>query len=397
MSCERYLLISSDAHAGLPLRRYRDYLESRYHAAFDAELPAEMARRQLEKDTFMDEAFEAQWLQGIVPTGLTGAWDSAERERQQDAVGIAGEIIFPDGLTDFNAPPFNAGFTLPVGEGIDPELQWAGARAHNRWIAEFCAESPLRRAGLAVVPVLYDVEAAVAEIRQAKRSGLRGLVIPAVCAPHPEYNSPRYEPIWAVCEELGMVVHTHGGAAPYYGRSTDPGIMGIYMTEFAWWAYRPVWFLIWAGVFERHPRLQFVVTELGANWVPLLKSVMDHRFERNHVTAKLGDYHGELRLRPSEYFDRNVSIGSSFAPRSDVTARHAIGLDNIMWGADYPHPEGLWPEVGGFLRESFHDVPEDERRAMMGLNAAALYGFDVEGLAPLVDRIGPRREDLDGS
>lgn len=136
-------------------------------------------------------------------------------------------MIFSDAPTDFNAPLFNAGFTLPVGEGIDPELQWAGARAHNRWIAEFCDDSPARRAGLAVVPVLYDVEKAVAEIRSAKSRGLRGLVIPAVCGAFPEYVSPRSEPVWAVCEELEMVVHTHGGTAPYSGRSTDPGILGI--------------------------------------------------------------------------------------------------------------------------------------------------------------------------
>jgi len=390
---DRYLVISTDAHAGLPLRDYREWLDPKYRAAFDEAMPGEMAARQAEKDLFLDKDFEAEWMQGRVPEGLRGAWDSSERNRQLDAEGIAGEVIYPDGVTEMNAPPFAAGFTLPC-EGVDPELQWAGARAHNRWIAEFCRESPERRAGLAILPLLYDIDLALAEICRAKQDGLRGVVIPAVFGSHPGYNSPRYEPVWALCEELDVVLHTHGGAAPYYGDFDDPGTIGIYMTEFAWWAWRPVWFLIWSGVFERHPRLKFVVAELGANWVPLLKQVMDHRFEKNHVTAKLGRYQGELTMKPSEYFDRNVWIGSSFAPRTDIEARYGIGIGNIMWGADYPHPEGLWPKTAEFLRESFHDVPEDERRQMLGTNALDVYGFDAAALAPLAERIGPRPEDL---
>ncbi|MCH2173454.1 amidohydrolase [Myxococcota bacterium] len=384
-----YLIISSDSHAGLPLEQYREWLDPKYRTAFDEQLPEELAFRKWEVDTFLDKDFEREWKQGRVPEGIRGAWDSAERNRQLDADGIAGEVIFPDGVTEMNTPPFKAGFTLPVGEGIDPELQWAGARAHNRWVSEFCRERSERRAGIAVVPILYDIDDAVHEIRWAADAGLRGIVIPALFGDHPPYHHERYAPIWATCEDLGLVIHTHGGAAPDYGPFDDPGTMGIYMTEFAWWAWRPTWFLIWGGVFERHPRLQYVVTELGAIWAPLIKSVMDHRFETNHITAKLGDYSGGLRMKPSEYFDRNVSVGSSFAPRSDVEARHQIGIGNIMWGHDYPHPEGLWPKTSDFLRNSFHDVPDDERRRMLGGNAIDVYRFDEPKLRALADQIGP--------
>jgi predicted TIM-barrel fold metal-dependent hydrolase len=99
-------------------------------------------------------------------------------------------------------------------------------------------------------------------------------------------------------------------------------------------------------------------------------------------------------MLPSEYFDRNVFIGSSFAPRSDIEARHAIGIGNIMWGNDFPHPEGLWPNTDSFLRQSFHDVPEDERVAMLGGNALEVYGLDESKLRALADRIGPTPEDL---
>lgn len=71
-----------------------------------------------------------------------------------DADGIAGEVIFVDGITEMNTPPFGAGLSLPT-EDIVPELQWAGARAHNRWLAELCAQAPARHCGVAVMPLLW--------------------------------------------------------------------------------------------------------------------------------------------------------------------------------------------------------------------------------------------------
>ena len=126
----RYLVITADAHAGLPLPQYREWVEPRYRQAFDDRLEEDLAFRNWERDTFLDKAFEEEWKRGRVPEGINGAWNSDERNRQLDADGISGEVVFPDGVTELNTPPFQAGFTLPVGPGIDPELQWAGgARA----------------------------------------------------------------------------------------------------------------------------------------------------------------------------------------------------------------------------------------------------------------------------
>jgi predicted TIM-barrel fold metal-dependent hydrolase len=387
---ERYLVISSDCHAGLPPERYRDYVDPKYREAFDAALPIMLQMMDEATKKFLVEGFYERWRQGI-EQGLTGAWDSNERNRQLDGDGIAGEVIFPDGVTQKNTPPFGAGLALPT-QGVDPELQWAGARAHNRWLAEFCAESPERRAGVAIVPMLYDIDEAVAEIRLAKANGLRGIMIPVLFEGFEPYHHPRYEPIWATCAELDMVIHTHGAAAPDYGDSE--GTMGIYITEVAWWSARPVWFLLWGGVFERYPNLKFVVTELGASWVPELKALMDQRFSPTHFNAKLGNFHPNLRMKPSEYFDRNCFVGASVISRSDVEMRHAIGVENIMWGSDFPHPEGAWPKTREFMKESFHGFPENEVRAILGGNAATVYGFDLDKLAPLVDRIGPAPAEL---
>ena len=66
----------------------------------------------------------------------------------------------------------------------------------------------------------------------------------------------------------------------------------------------------------------------------------------------------------------------------------------MLWGNDYPHPEGTWPNTLEWLRNSFHDIPVEETRQMLGLAAAEVYGFDVDALKPLAERIGPTPEDL---
>ena len=87
-----------------------------------------------------------------------------------------------------------------------------------------------------------------------------------------------------------------------------------------------------------------------------------------------------LELPPSEYFARNVKVGASLMLGCDVAIRDQVGIDNVMWGADYPHHEGTFPRTTLALRLLFSDVSEDEVRTMTSLNAAQLYGFDLDVL-----------------
>jgi predicted TIM-barrel fold metal-dependent hydrolase len=387
-ACEdRHLVISSDCHAGLPPERYRDYVDPQYREIFDIALPIQAEEVKKAEKKFLIDEVNAQWRKGR-ERDLQGAWDHDTRIRVLDADGVAGEVIFPDGITEANMPPFGAGLSLPT-EGINAELQWAGARAHNRWLAELCAAAPERRAGVAIVPALWDVDQAVQEVRWAREHGLRGILIPSMWGKLDAYHHPKYGPLWSACEDHGMVVHLHSGAAPMEDYGEHLGMMGIYITEVVWWAVRPLTFMIWGGVFERHPKLRLAITESTTVWVPEMLALMDFRFDVTHYSAKLGDYRSHLTMKPSEYFRRHVFLGASCMPRREVDMRHAIGLDSIMWGTDFPHPEGTWPTTSDQMRDAFRGVPDDETAAMLGGNAARLYGFDVAKLGTLAARIGP--------
>ncbi|MFQ5515729.1 MAG: amidohydrolase family protein [Myxococcota bacterium] len=386
---DRYLVISSDGHAGLPPERYRDYLDPRYREAFDAALPLQIEETRKAAAKFLVAEFNERW-RAEAGIGATGAWDHEQRVAVLNADGIAGEILFPDGITEMNMPPFGAGLSLPT-QGVIPELQWAGARAHNRWLAEFCGLAPERRAGIAIVPLLWDVDEAVRELPRVREAGLRGVLIPTCWGDQPAYHHPRYDPFWAACADLGLVVTIHSGAAPMEDYGEQPGMVGIYISEVAWWTARPITFMIWGGVFERHPDLWVMVTEATSIWVREYLTLLDFRYEKTSYSAKLGNYTSHLRMKPSEYFSRNVFLGASCMPRREAELRHAIGVDNLLWGSDYPHPEGTWPHTHEQMIGTFHGLPESEVAQILGGNAASLFDFDTEKLAPLVASIGPEK------
>lgn len=399
---DRFLVISSDCHAGLPPDRYRDYLDPQYREMFDVALPIQIGEMGKMSKMFLIDDINREW-RASVKKGLAGAWDHDERIRVMDEDGVAGEVIFPDGITEMNTPPFGAGLSLPVEDRIVPELQWAGARAHNRWLAELVAQAPERRLGVAIVPALWDVDEAVREVEWARANGLRGILLPNMWRHLDPYHHPKYEPLWSACEDNEVVIHFHSGAAPMedaFGSLTEPdgvarpGAMGIYVSEVVWWAVRPLTFLIWGGVFERHPRLRVAITESTTIWAPEYLALLDQRYSETHFSAKLGDYRSHLKSKPSEYFARQVALGASCMPRREAELRHEIGLSSIMWGSDFPHPEGTWPVTESQVHETFDGLPEGEIADMLGGNAARFYGFDTKALEPLVARIGPTTESF---
>jgi predicted TIM-barrel fold metal-dependent hydrolase len=251
--------------------------------------------------------------------------------------------------------------------------------------------APERRAGVAVAPICWDVARSLEEISFAADHGLKGLLVPSRWGRQPPYHDPRYDPVWEACEDRGLVLHLHSGAAPMEDYGEHTGMMGIYISEVVWWSVRPIWFLIWGGVFERFPRLRLAITESTTVWVPETLALLDFRYEETHYASKLGDYRSHLSMKPSEYFRRNVFLGASCMPRREAELRHAIGVPNIMWGSDYPHPEGSWPFTREQMLGTFRGLPHDEVAAMLGGNAARVYGFDVEKLLPLAARIGPEK------
>lgn len=375
-SDRRYTVISADAHAGGDIPDYRPYLASRWHADFDT----------------WAASYVNPFADLLAPTAYRN-WDSDRRLAENEADGIAAEVLFPNAV-----PPFFEESSLvalpPTPETY--ERRWAGLQAHNRWLADFCAKTPGRRAGVVQI-FANEVEDALAEIRWAARnfSPFGGVLLPSIppgIDPAPWWESA-YEPLWDLCEELDVPINIHGGGGiPDYGE--HPASRAIMLIELPWYSHRPAWHLIFGGVLERHPALRIVLTEQGLAWLPRGLETLDWFYGRMiHGGAAESNFFGEaakgMSMAPSEYFRRNFHVGASFLRASESAVRHEVGVERIMWGADYPHSEGSYPYTTLALRAAFGGCDPSEVIDMVETNAAALYGFDLGQLRPIGDRIGP--------
>jgi predicted TIM-barrel fold metal-dependent hydrolase len=282
----------------------------------------------------------------------------------------------------------------PPATKADYERMWAGCRAHNRWLVDFCAATPGRRAGIALI-LLNDPEQAVREIRWARAAGLTGGVLLPGIAPGAAIaplHSADYEPVWAVCEELSMPLNHHpDSAAPPI--VLEPRSLAMHIIEVKWFMHRALWHLIFSGAFQRHPGLNLVLAEQGADWIPGVLYTLDYYWERFQLRAAQEARFGgggvdELPLRPSEYWARNCYTGATFMRPAEVAQREKIGVSQIMWGQDYPHPEATFPWSREALRHTFSDVDPAEVLAMVSTNACRVFGFDATTLGQVADEIG---------
>ncbi len=403
-------IISSDCHAGALPEGYKPYLPAEFHAAADAwwlEYAREMMKRM---GTFFDqeaaEEFNArsgeQGAGRMDPTAASTAaratdselWDflcdpdsiiaprrgeylPEIRLKELEEDGIAGESGLPQ------MAPFGAGL-MQYRHEISVEQSLAGNRAYNHWLADLCKGNPGRHAGVAIVNV-DDIATTVSDIREAHKMGLfGGVLLPTSTGRHPFYHHyRRYEPIWSVCEELNMPIHTHSGWSPDYGDVGSATMM--YISEVDMWAQRPFTALLWSGVFDKHPGLKMIFTETGCAWIIETLRVLNFKIDNpifSHFTKNMS-------LTPAEYFQRNCFIGASFLAPHEIGSRHDIGIDKLMWGSDYPHMEGTWPDTMNKLRETFHTVSEKEVRAILGENAIDVFGFDRSLIESAASRIGP--------
>jgi predicted TIM-barrel fold metal-dependent hydrolase len=379
---DRYMILSSDAHAGAPMAAYKDYLDASWHEEFDS------------------------WLSAVVnpwvDTSDTRNWNTIDRNAAIDAEGVTGEVLFPNTL-----PPFYDVLAhlsgVPRDRG-DFDRRWAGLRAHNRWLVDFGSESPQRRRGL-IQLLPNDVAAAVSEMRWAsKHDVIGGVMLPAIPPNHDvePYFHERYEPRWSAAVELGLPVHQHlGSGSPDVGMDQDVATALTYV-DHEIWTRLTLSHLIVGGVFERHPDLRFVWTEMpGLRWavedlerISRQLRVVQSRYAGDPGQLNFSQVFGTrttdgLSLTPIEYFKRNCYIGASQLAPQDVGYIDVLGVDRIMWGHDFPHPEGSSGRTTEALRLNFSDFSIADCRQLLAGTAAALYHFDLEALTPLAQVIGP--------
>jgi predicted TIM-barrel fold metal-dependent hydrolase len=381
MNNEPYVLITADTHAGGSHAQYREYLDAEHQEKFDA------------------------WRGGYrnpsqehYGTRKKRNWDLEIRTADQNSQGVVGEVVFPN-----TVPPFfkKSVVTAQPPRPEDYPSALAGIRAHNRWLKDFCAQDPDRRAGIGLI-LPNDLDEAIRDIEFIAESGLRGGVLLPLIPPDCDWLTPMYDPAWervlAAIQDHDLVINQHSGQGlPEYG--SGPVAQALWISEVTFYCQTGFRQLLMSGAFEKFPRLKYIITESGCAWVaPLLEQL-----DRIHLGFKHGaigemNYEGMewgLKALPSEYASRNCWYGASFPSKAELDGIDDVGEDRVLWGNDYPHLEGTFPHNLESLRLTFADLTDDRRRKVLGGNAAALYNFDLEKLKPLAERYGPTPGEVD--
>jgi len=296
-----------------------------------------------------------------------GGWDPEQHLADMRLDGVGGEVLYPSqGLFYFRV--------------ADSGLQAAIFRAYNDWLADFCRVDPSRLKGIAMIS-MDDVQAAIRELERTKRLGLAGAMITEYPLEDRRYDQPEYEPFWAAAEALDMPLSLHT-ATRRQGKIRGAGALTLRdATSRATKAFYPALSMcdmILSGVFERHPRLTLAIVEFELSWAPNILASMDYTYRERHEEAI---YRFKGDARPSDFFHRNVVL--SFQEDAlGIRLRDVIGVDNMMWGSDYPHSESTFPQSRKILAEILSGVPDDEQAKIAGGNTARVYRFDAARLTP---------------
>jgi len=301
-----------------------------------------------------------------------GAFDPKARLQLMDECGIHAQVLFPN-VVGLGGSTLNN--VIP-----DEALRMLCLEIYNDAMAELQDASGNRFLPMTLMPA-WSVDRCVQEVKRAAGLGLRGVNMTSdpQDAGSPDLANRAWDPFWEVCQELDMPVHFHIGssntAMDFFGRYfwpsqhdyVKPAIGGsmLFINN-----ARVLINTIFAGIFDRFPKLQMVSVESGVGWIPFMLETMDYELEENAPQQ-----FGEMSKKPSEYFRSNWYATFWFEEnQGDVQGlMDKVGEDRVLFETDFPHPTCLYPAPLDTVAKKMNTLRPETRRKVMGENAAKLY------------------------
>jgi predicted TIM-barrel fold metal-dependent hydrolase len=409
---DRAIVVSADGHASMPPQLWSEYLEKDYHQY----LPQLIGENEVSTKVLWmladrtlspaeREIFDREELYGN--QRWRGLWDLDVRLEELDREGVAAELVY---FGDFRTQDlfFN------VMNGYYPlEVIDAGVRAYDRWAADTFGSATDRLLLSGGVGTVSDVPATIAELEWIAERGFVGTYAPGFVAyPHlPPLYDGFWDPLWAAYADLDLALIVHGGygfapgithevISTVYSQVKTAGgsdtevvadlTSGLFNDEGFFRdlrCRRAMWQMMLGGVFDRHPSLKLMMTEVRADWLPATLRQLDARYVEHRADLP-------AKLSPSEYWQRNCLVGLSFMHKGEVDICHEIGVDTIDFGRDYPHTEGTWPNTADYWKIIFAGAAPDDVRKILGENAIRFFDLDRTRLQEIAARVGPALADI---
>ena len=370
-----FRVISSDSHVFEPPDLWTSRLEPR-------------SRDRAPQVVLLDDG-EWWWCDGQRVVGVGIGSQPGVRFEEPDKLRIAGsyETVPPGGyipdehVKDMDADGVDVGIIFPsVGFNLytvvqDSVLLTELFSTYNDWLAEFCEPYPDRLKGIALLNV-DEVQLGIKELERCAKMGFAGAMIPIYPPEGRRYDSPEYEPLWAAAQDMGMPLNLHlstnrpGAGQEHQQKETQSP---SFIANQDHWVRMSLGDIIFSGVFERYPGLRVGSVELELSWVPHFLDRIDYTYTQR--ARRDYWYRYKENVLPSDYFHRNVFL--SFQEDAlGIRDRHIIGVDNLLWGSDYPHQESTFPRSRQILEEVLSDCTEEEKAKIAGGNAARVYHLD---------------------
>jgi predicted TIM-barrel fold metal-dependent hydrolase len=283
--------------------------------------------------------------------------DPALRAKDMQRDGVDAEVIF--------------GILGAATRLNDPVAANEMFRIYNDWLVDFCKHDPARFIGLACLPY-GDIDAAVKEIHRVAKIGLRGLELSCSWDMEPMWH-PVWEPLWKAVHEVNLPLHFHTfpAIAPnVLDKATGQSRRAAFFTVVSGFQMNLVNILaavIGAAVLERYPNVRISFGESGIGWIPYVLDRMD--FEWEDRFRDLG-----LTMKPSDYWRRQCK-GTFQFDRIGTKLIEEMGVETLMWGSDYPHADGVWPESSKYIEEQFGHLPAEYTHKITCENAGKFYGL----------------------
>ena len=362
-----YQAISADSHVHEPPNTFRDRVPARLRDMAPHVVPGSSGGEAWEIDGKQERAFGSgvlgkglargpeEYLDGLMFSEVAiGSWDPAVHIEDMKTDGADASVLY-------------SGMAAKCHDIKDKDLRLGCLRAYNDWLAEFCSYDPKRLIGIALLPVEEEtLDEALSELQRVLKLGYRSVEVPMF--PHKRYHDRFYDPLWEAIQSADISVSVHRGArqpASLGGGWEGPWVPNHILWDFSYTV--PLGDFIF-GVFDRFPNLRLVSGEGRIGWLPFLLERLDDSYRRHRQHRNLPT----LKRRPSEYGRSNI-FSTFVEDRAGVILRHEVGIDNIMWSSDYPHPDSTWPNSRKSIDMQFEGVPEEDRRKMLFLNAVNLY------------------------
>ncbi|HEX9505788.1 MAG TPA: amidohydrolase family protein [Acidimicrobiia bacterium] len=344
MASELLWTCSGDSHFTEPRELFRENLPSaladrlpRSEKVSDDEeivhIDGESFRRKLPTPPKPSTAKAMIEFREAVRQGGEGHSKGSVRLEHLDDQGVWAEVVYPS-------------LGLWYGQIKDAQLVYEAAKVLNDHVHDELIGTSPRFVPTATLP-LQSVELSIAEAQRCAELGFLAVFLPTEPSPdQPFWNDDHWEPLWAACEEAGLVIGVHIGTDAAGNRPfSNPGGAMLNYLDTTFGGQMAAAQFVAGGALERHPDLRVLISEGGATWVPFVGDRLNEAYRQHPMFDD-----GRLPRLPKEYIMERV-YASFQHDETAVPAMTAMGYRNIMFGTDYPHIEGTYPHTQKVLHE----------------------------------------------